>query len=167
MKRTTEQVKDDADRMLRKFTFYVHPEWKTPKHNTEGCNWYWTGEETMHPFWAVRRLTQQELKKEEASRGPGQLPLRFNCELVEKEISNVTVLTMPEVSNRTRVVSVQWLTNSVPLVENEELILEIGKPKANKPDNKRSWRDVHKEEVAAKAKAKAKTVAKKAPNKSD
>ena len=156
-KTTKDNVKDDADRVLRKFQFYINPEWKSPKHEEQGQEWFWTGEESMHPFWSVRRLSAQELQKEQKERTEKKIegpPLRFNCKLVEKEVSNITVLSMPTgVKNRTRVVSTQWLTNSVALEENEELILQLEKPK--KPDNKRTWRDVEKEEAVAKA-AKAK-----------
>ena len=42
--------------------------------------WVWgpPGDQTMHPFWAVRRLTQKQLTREVAFE---QKLLRFNCRL--------------------------------------------------------------------------------------
>ena len=49
--------------------------------------------ETMHPFWAVRRITQEQLDKEvqacnkrnkTAVAEDWKAPPNFNCELVEK-----------------------------------------------------------------------------------
>ena len=71
-------------------TYYVTPEWKTPQGDTEdlgeelggNCTaWEFSGDETMHPFWAVARLTAQELLK----RAAGNLqkrssPFEFNME---------------------------------------------------------------------------------------
>jgi hypothetical protein len=78
-------------------TFYLNPEWKGPADKTTEAQradpafvdpqWSWTGDETMHPFWAVRRLTAGQLTSEPASRKGGS----FNCELIEKSFSVVSV----------------------------------------------------------------------------
>ena len=45
------------------------PEWVSPRPNLDDdvdngtVEWTWGGDESMHPFWAVRRLTQTELKQ--------------------------------------------------------------------------------------------------------
>ena len=56
-------------------TYYVTPEWKMPKDTTEVdpdagaslpddmISWEFAGDETLHPFWAVLRLSPQELAK--------------------------------------------------------------------------------------------------------
>ena len=45
--------------------------------------WQWNGDETLHPFWVVERVTEEERKK--AQRGV------FNLTLEEKELLAVTV----------------------------------------------------------------------------
>jgi len=44
------------------FTFYVNPEWKGPEvDHVDPDMWTWQGDEAMHPYWSIRRLTQQRL----------------------------------------------------------------------------------------------------------
>ena len=71
----------------RQKTYYVHPEYKLPedpecRRPEEGgdteledeaepkegvasdvCVWEWKGDETLHPFWAVERLSEDELRR--------------------------------------------------------------------------------------------------------
>jgi hypothetical protein len=116
--------------------------------------WIWNqnGEDTMHPFWAVRRLTAQQLARAKLEVQPGRSIPRFNCELVIRSISSVCVGAMDGHSlNRTRIFEVPFLTNSEEVMQGEELILEILEqrkelPKASK---RRSWRDALKEEEKA------------------
>ena len=107
--------------------------------------WHWgeAGAETMHPFWAVRRLTQNQLDVCNTKVKPDQLRRRFNCEL-ELKSQSVVCLSVGSTSNtncnRTRLIEVPFMTNSVPLEEGEELILRIEEKKQPTP-KKRSWRD--------------------------
>ena len=41
----------------------------------------------MHPFWAVRRLTPQQLARAQANVKPGGLSPRFNRELVMHQLT--------------------------------------------------------------------------------
>ena len=43
--------------------------------------WVWgpQGAETMHPFWAVRRMTRKQLVKEAADPKVGKIVHRSNC----------------------------------------------------------------------------------------
>ena len=50
--------------------YYVHPEWASPEDKTiatDGAIEHraaaWTGKESMHPHWAVRRLSDEDLSK--------------------------------------------------------------------------------------------------------
>ena len=46
----------------KSFTFYVNPEWKGPEADHDDPDmWKWQGDESMHPYWSIRRLTQQRL----------------------------------------------------------------------------------------------------------
>ena len=61
-------------------TYYVTPEWKMPKDKAEVdpdaeanaldhmIAWEFAGDETLHPFWAVLRLSPQELTKSGSGR---------------------------------------------------------------------------------------------------
>ena len=68
-------------------TYYVHPEFKLPGDfdaeswawtGDTAAAWRWTGDEAMRPFWAVPRLTQQELQRKAAD-GPRSRSLAFNA----------------------------------------------------------------------------------------
>ena len=66
---------EDAIRELtsKSATFYVHPEYRIPNNKTpvsavaDGLAplarvWEWTGAESLHPFWAIQRLSRDELQ---------------------------------------------------------------------------------------------------------
>jgi hypothetical protein len=101
----------------------------------------------MHPFWAVRRLTASQLKKEQEKTKLGQPQSRFNCELKEFQMSLVNIAAPKDKClNLTRTLHMQMLTNSMPLKKGEELILEIAvKGEKDKSTVKRSWRDALKD----------------------
>ena len=53
-------------------TYYIQPEWKQPSDDRTDVQkkeapttnvWNWAGDETLHPFWAVRRMTEEEKEK--------------------------------------------------------------------------------------------------------
>jgi hypothetical protein len=160
-----EALKLGLSPLLRERRFFLLPEFKFPKKKERvfadaECDiqmapeWIWNqnGEDTMHPFWAVRRLTAQQLARAKLEVQPGRSIPRFNCELVIRSISSVCVGAMDGHSlNRTRIFEVPFLTNSEEVMQGEELILEILEqrkelPKASK---RRSWRDALKEEEKA------------------
>ena len=100
--------------------------------------------DTLPPFWAVRRLTQQQLDKERSAAKPGEWLPRFTCKIVNQKISDVCVYTMIHMENRTRTFAVPFMTIASDLGCGEELILEITN-KAKK-EKVRTWRNVMKEE---------------------
>ena len=114
--------------------------------------WEFKGDETLHPFWAVERLTEDERRK--AQKGP------FNLTCEDKEFAAVTVGASGRDSIAiTLSVVVPIMTNAVDVKKGEELFLE----NTTKKEVKRkegSWKtDVAKTEKAPKARAKAKTAA--------
>ena len=128
-------------------TFYLNPEWKGPADTTTEAQradaafvdpiWSWTGDETMHPFWAVRRLTAGQLNSEPASRKGGS----FNCELIEKSFSVVCVGSCKDTPvSCTFEVTLPMLTNLVSVKKNAELLLEIA-PKTTPAKRKETWKD--------------------------
>ena len=79
----------------------------------------------MHPFWAVRRLTEAQLKMGQPTCTDkiGKSKPRFNCRLEELPISNV-IITAPkgDCLNLTRTITITFSTNSIPFKDGEELI---------------------------------------------
>ncbi len=147
---------------LRCKSFYVVPEFKYPTlvgpnyavsglmKDTLSVDGKWLfqdgGSDTMHPFWAVRRLTTQQLDRERAHVEAGSWAPRFNCEIIWKEVTSVGVFVMVQTENRTRKVSVPFLTVRDEVQTGEELILQV-EPKPTKEKRKRTWRDIAKEEA--------------------
>jgi len=108
-------------------------------------DWEWgeNGEETMHPFWAVRRMTPKQLAIAKTQKIPiGQLKPRFNCKLEMQEQSVVVVGHLGHKhTNRTRVMEVPFVTNYESLEIDEELIIEITEP-IKKPSKVKKWQEL-------------------------
>ena len=75
----------------------------------------WTGKETMHPHWAVRRLTREALATKCAA---GAI---FNC---EQKIKECSVAVVNEMETEVVVVRVPVLTNKTDLPAGVELLWE-------------------------------------------
>ena len=139
----------------------MHPEYRMPEESNEKLEdavashvraWEFKGEETLHPLWAVERLTEDE--RREAQKGA------FNLTCEHKECSAVTVGASRGGSmSITFTVVVPIMTNAVDAKMGEELFVE----NTSKKETKRkegSWKtDVAKAEKAPKARSKAKTAA--------
>jgi len=144
-------------------TYYLHPEYKMPEDVTAASGpplgsapntrlWKWLGDETMHPFWAVQRLSDTEMKARQQDSLLTARP-RFNTTLQDKQFVVVTVGAMGGNSIvMTTEVTIPVLTNIVAVPEGEELFLETTTVKAAVgTKRKAAWKD----DVAAVAKAKA------------
>ena len=97
----------------------------------------------MHPFWAVRRLTETQLQQERLKAKEDKsriMPLpRFNCEIEYKNTSIVCIAAVGgQCFNRTRILETPYLTNSECLLKGEELLLEIHE-RVKKDGPRRSW----------------------------
>ena len=113
------------------------------------------GDDTMHPFWAVRRMTAKQLAMEIASQkcvgADGVLKVqklrpRFNCRMELQQVSCCTVGVVKSQSvATTRVYQVPFLINSLDLEEDEQLILEVDE-KRDKEAKKRGWKEAFKED---------------------
>ena len=119
------------------------------EQKTAVVEWSWGegSEETMHPFWVVRRLTQKQLEQERINQPLGQIKKRFNCKLQTLSVSAVNIATVKgKCLNLTRILHVPFLTNQFALQKDEELILEINEPTCKeKKKTKRSWINAMKE----------------------
>ena len=115
--------------------------------------------ETMHPFWAVRRLTADQLDSEQkacikrnktAVAGKNEKVPGFNCEFQEHVQSACMICGVGRaVANCTRLIKVPTITNSTALAPGDELILPlIIEAKETTTPKKRTWRDVDKEEAS-------------------
>ena len=131
----------------------------------EAVEWSWGQRgkaETMHPYWAVRRLTPQQLENEiEACRkrnktavaGKKEIIPSFNCGYQEYNQSSTTIITVAEaVTTETKFVKVPLLTNTKALAEGEELILRQVVQAKTKQAPKRTWREVSKGDLVNKSK---------------
>ncbi len=170
---------EDAS-VLRECDFYVLPEFKIPMKKQPTTNtavadaetsavaaqqepqWIWGqgGAETMHPFWAVRRLTEKQLQQAKVDTPKDKMAPRFNCELLMRSMSVVCISSVSgECYNRTRLIDMPFLSNSIPLEEGEELLLEIAATTNKQTIAKRTWRDAEKAEEKEQKKLRVKSTA--------
>ena len=120
--------------------------------------------ESLHPFWAVRRIDKKTLTQERQAvlddiqrTGESLNVPQFNCEIVTKVHPAMCIASLGEKAvSSTRFVSVPFMTNSKDVVQGEELICElVVRPKPKKA-LKIVWQDVAKEEDKQKAARKEK-----------
>ncbi len=152
-------------------TYYVIPEFKLPEDVTEQGGrevdavasaakhvhgkrqyqriWKWNGDETMHPSWAVARLSESELRKKNSASGGNQV---FNMGLVPKQFNVVTVGTINDQSVACTVaVTVPILTNTRNVRAGEELIMRATCKEKDQKRKPQTWKDdVAKQETPTK-----------------
>lgn len=141
--------------------------------------WRFTGQESMHIFWAVDRLTLEELDKHNRQRTPvhgrpspsgtgsaaaAAQPLDFNCELKDASFMSLIVGSLGQETCNTSVeVIVPVLTNSRDLAKGEYLLMEKDQ-KAAASKRTADWKsDADRAAQAAKKQAGAKAAPKKKP----
>ena len=117
------------------FVFYALPEWKGPERALEDdqSEWVWTGDESMHPFWAIRRVSGEKTKE-------GCL----NCGYKEVNFTDVVVGALDGKSTSlTTEVSVPFLTNTIAIPKGAELVLEVEEA-TSAPKKQWTWKnEVH------------------------
>ena len=145
----TEGAALDGQQSLPSATFFANPEWTAPptipkkKQETaadeedaavadeDDIEWDWSQHDqiTMHPYWAVRRMTEKQLCREiQIAKEAGKSPLpRFNCAFVTKVFNDVAVglVKSGRSLNISKTVEVPFLTNEVQVHKGEELILQV------------------------------------------
>ena len=122
-------------------TYYIHPEFKMPSDDRTEAHmmkapmdpvWEWNGDETMHPYWAVRRLTEEDKEKATTK----EKPLAFNTTVQGKTFYLTSVGDIQgNAHNLTIHVTIPMITNTVPIKEGEELILEVAQKKKKRMGN--------------------------------
>ena len=92
-------------------------------------------------------MTEQQLNVLKLQAPKSKPAPRFNCELVVKTLSVVAICSVDgQCYNRTRIIEAPFLTNSIDLMEEGELFLEV-EPSAKMTGTKeRTWRDAEKDE---------------------
>ena len=134
------------------YAFYVNPELKLPTATEPSAelllmglaaDWEWKGDESLHPFWAVRRLTPAQLASEpKSSRAAG-----FNVSLQTEQVSHVTVGKFKGTSwSKTHVVSIPVLTNLEHIKRGTELVLQADVAEKKEKIKKRTWKDSNAQE---------------------
>ena len=155
--------------ILKTATFFAHPEWQEPTKpssepsrptaavaeddadtSADDIDWDWSKYDqiTMHPYWAVRRLTATQLGRQVLqAKLSGMFPLpRFNLKVTPQMFSNVCVGTVnSKLMNFTRLIEVPFLTNSCEVEKDEELILEVHES-TKKTKESRTWMDAFKDQ---------------------
>ena len=135
MRSTESAANSPAGPILRERDFKLAPEFKVPtlakaavadfqtERRRDDGEWVWDDStaDTLHPFWAVRRLTQQQLQKERNEVKPGEWSPRFTCEIIYKPVSEVCFGGM---FSRKKSIFVPFITIAYGMEEGEELILE-------------------------------------------
>ena len=122
-------------------TFYVVPEWLGPRSQlADDCDsddtetkpeWTWCGDESMHPYWAIRRQTEKQTKPEQ----PCNMKFKesgYTCVAVGK-LRDTSVTTTAEVT-------IPFLTNEVEIPRGAELLLQVEEKTTGKHKN-RNWKD--------------------------
>ena len=138
-KKTDEDAEEAKEKYCteRESSFFVNPELKIPKQGDASTAvaetpWEWSenNSESMHPFWAVRRMSAKEVEVYNAAKATTTQPLVFNCHMEMRSLSDVHIATLnKEVVNCTRLIEIPCLVNFRPLVEGEELLLEKDSPR--------------------------------------
>ena len=94
-------------------------------------------------------MTEQQLNVLKLQSPKSKPAPRFNCELVVKTLSVVAICSVDgQCYNRTRIIEVPFLMNSIDLMEGEELFLEVDEPARKKSTKKRTWRDAERDAQA-------------------
>ena len=158
--------KAEAEKVERLFesetTYYVHPEFKGPESvkpavtgeaaaSSGAREWKWAGDETMHPCWAVQRMTNDELQKKTVTEPHARYPAKFNVTQVTAEFNTVTLgqLNGKNVTCN-MAVSVPVLTNPGTIKKGGLLVMELTAPAKTTKRKATNWKD---DVVSAKAKA--------------
>ena len=132
--------------------YYIHPEWKLPELDEDSKVWTMKDDTSIHPYWGIRRLTPDALKKMQQE--PSYPPKRYNCsfESVQFTVCAVGVFRGDSAANTTYV-TVPILTNTKDLLEGEELIIEnaVKKPEVKRKES--TWKTDAADQDRKKAKA--------------
>jgi hypothetical protein len=168
----------DPDKIVRHRKFKVIPEFKIPKpvettavaatavedsaHELPAPPmWIYNegGPDSLHPFWAVRRMTEQKLSAtNEAYKvaTPIKPPIHANCVICLQKVSLLSISVLLPPLGTARVISIPFITNDVKIGKGDELIMLSTPSKKEVKAKARTWATSFKGEMAAPQK-KAKT----------
>ena len=134
-------------------TYYMHPEYKLPADVTDKSTeavapgirlWHWSGEESMFPFWAVERVTEEWMFKtnSEFTFRKEATHFEFNVEHKELEFACVSVGAVAGTSiASTVIVRMPVLTNTCGLDKGTRLFMPAAAAKLVVVKRKdESWR---------------------------
>ena len=114
------------------YTFFVTPEWRAPQCKDDG-QWIWEGEESMHPFWAVRRLSSTAAAKE---------GLQVNTQLKDITFTNLAVGAIAGQScSQTMSVTVPCLVPSQNIPKHTQLVLLCEDQPKQTTKRLKSWKN--------------------------
>ena len=135
--------------LARRVDYVLLPEFKAPAavaaspgegQDEQALKWSKDDSESLHPFWALRRIPSSKLEEEQKAvlediRKTGQqrnVPA-FNCEIVSKVHPTMCIASMGTQSvTSTRYVTMPFITNVKAVGRGEELICELAKAESKK-----------------------------------
>ena len=127
--------RSDQNDAVASRTFYINPEWKLPESEVnQGVTvWKYNRDDvSMHPFWAVRRLTNAQQTKEGRP---------ANCEITTLMYATTVVGTFSKDSiSHSHRVDVSVLRNTVKLKQGDELILHVADKAVSAKRTTETWR---------------------------
>ena len=129
-------------------TFYVVPEWLGPRSQlADDCDsddtetkpeWTWCGDESMHPYWAIRRQTGTVTNWPRGTKPEQPCNMKFK----EFAYTCVAVGSMRGTSvTTTAEVTIPFLTNEVEIPRGAELLLQVEEKTQQKKHKNRNWKD--------------------------
>ena len=123
---------DGQSGILGSFRFYVNPEWKAPEADHDDPeSWNWQNDESMHPYWSIRRLSHQRL---------GEATFNMTTKPLEFTVATVGAISGKYLSVLMKV-TVPFMTNYVEIPQGAELLLEEEDKQRKEKQKSKTWKD--------------------------
>ena len=134
----------DAVAQTKTTTVYMLPDSKLPRVEQgqhDGIrSLQWSGDEKVHPFWLVRKLTSEQLALENKARAEkdpnNHKPARFNCQILAKEC---TMLSLNGGASCTWQITLPMLSNHEEVDAMEELLIQTFPPQKKAAAKEQHW----------------------------
>ena len=142
--KTKAETNPETEAVDDKKEYYIHPEFKMPELNEDGT-WKMAEDTSIYPYWAIRRLNAEQVKKmqqdDASDTKPADIRFNFGVEPIEFATCSIGVIQGDSLSN-TVFVTLPMLTNTCDLASGEELLVEtIKKEKDTKSTPKITWKE--------------------------
>ena len=119
--------------------YYIHPEWRLPAFAEDTKIFTLADDTSVYPFWAIQRLTEEQIKKMNQEQGGRHRKINCEVEYVQYTNCSVGVLTGDSVA-MTTYVTVPMVTNRLAVEEGEELILAFAQKQKDIKRKDQTWK---------------------------